>query len=99
VHNVYLSLLTETGALGFLSFFVFIALIFVSSFKNYFRNRDLPSLQALVLIPGFLANSLFDNLLYTVPAGILIWVLIGLSQNRSLLNGHTDEIKEKGLVL
>lgn len=99
VHNVYLSLLAETGIVGFLSFFAFIVMSFAVSWKSYFRNRDLPSLQALVLIPGFLANSLFDNLLYTVPAGILIWVLIGLSQNRSLASEPKEEIKEKGLLL
>lgn len=91
VHNVYLSLLVETGLIGFLAFFGFLAFIFSASLKHFLAQRDLVSLQALVLIPGFLANSLFDNLLYTVPAGLLIWAILGLSRNPGLLKERTEK--------
>ena len=95
VHNVYLSLLVETGLIGFTAFFAFIIISFIVSFRHFRAHGDLPSLQALVLIPGFLANSLFDNLLYTVPAGLLIWAILGLSRNPSLIDGwKTEKIPE-----
>ena len=84
IHSNYLSLLTETGALGLISFFIFLLLLFISSLKRWRRNPQPPDLNIITFLPAFFITSILDAVLYAVPIGIFLWIFAGLSQNLTL---------------
>ncbi len=84
IHNNYLSILAETGLLGFLSFFGFIIFLIIKLIKNNSGSWTPNTLNGVVLLGAFLVNSIFDAVLYTVPIALFIWIAAGLSQNRNI---------------
>jgi O-antigen ligase len=79
VHNIYLLILAELGAVGFL---LWLALIF-------FIIKQLPATRYPLLVT-FLAVSLFDHYPWTLYFGIIFfWTIIGLSAKMSL-DKHLD---------
>lgn len=81
IHNNYLALLTETGILGFLLFYLFIIFKLVNILKNKTENNPLKS-AGLFIILWFLLDSLFNANLYVAPIGIFLWIFIGISENK-----------------
>ncbi len=84
IHNNYLSLLIETGILGFLSFFGFLGLSLVKLGKICWKKANPAALTAFGLAVGFLLNSLFDSLFYVIPIALLILIGLGLGSNEKL---------------
>jgi O-antigen ligase len=84
IHNTYLSILVETGIIGFLLFFPFIFILAFRSIKEYLLLNRFQYLLGFSAVFGFLANSLFDSTLYSIPIGIPLWIAFGLSQNKIL---------------
>ncbi|MEJ5284131.1 MAG: O-antigen ligase family protein [Brevinematia bacterium] len=81
VHNNYLALLTETGILGFLLFYLFIIFKLKNILKNKKEDNSLKS-AGLFIILWFLLDSLFNANLYVAPIGIFLWIFIGISENK-----------------
>ncbi len=83
LHNTYTALLTETGILGFLLFYIYLFLVLIEKIKSNFieKNKDFQNSFALFMILWFLLDSLFNAHIYVVPIGIFLWIGIGLSEN------------------
>lgn len=80
LHNLYLSVLVETGILGFLSFIALISVALYRSFRNVILSRvDYLKLGAFVSVICFLLHGLIDNTMYVVSLGMMFWFLLGLS--------------------
>lgn len=80
LHNLYLSVLVETGILGFLSFITLISVALYRSFRNVILGRvDYLKLGAFVSVICFLLHGLIDNTMYVVSLGMMFWFLLGLS--------------------
>lgn len=84
IHNLYLSLVVETGVIGFLALMLFWIRTVLLGLRDFRRQNDPVAATTVAALAGFFANSLFDNLLYTVPFAVLLWWLTGLSRNRAL---------------
>ncbi|MCS7299690.1 MAG: O-antigen ligase family protein [Spirochaetia bacterium] len=80
LHNLYLSILVETGILGFLSFIALISVALYKSFRNVILGRvDYIKLGAFVSVICFLLHGLIDNTMYVVSLGMMFWFFLGLS--------------------
>ncbi len=95
IHNNYIAVLVETGILGFLSFFGFLIFTLVLLIKENYKNWSAARLNAAVFICGFLVNSLFDALMYSVPIALFLWIAAGLALNKRTGNETLAEYKLK----
>jgi O-antigen ligase len=82
IHNIYLLIAAETGALGLLAFLWFLFLIFWRSIKgikiSYDENKIIISCF-LFLISSFLIMGLFDHFFWTLQQGqLMFWILLGI---------------------
>ncbi|WP_440932433.1 O-antigen ligase family protein [Candidatus Pelagibacter sp.] len=68
-HQIHLELLSETGLIGYLSFFILILFSIYFSLKNYIKNRDPIQLSTII----FLFTSLFPLL----PSGSIFSTYYG----------------------
>jgi O-antigen ligase len=83
VHNAYLLIFTEIGAVGLVLFILFFVFIFIQIYQN---KRNLNSLQKIYLLLIFLLTltSLADHWIWTSHFGILLFFLfLSLSQKQS----------------
>jgi O-antigen ligase len=80
VHNGYLSILVETGFAGFAVYMFYFIAFLIYAYRRSIRNIK-SSILGAALLTGFLLISLFDAIFYNVFLGILVWMLMGLSQN------------------
>ncbi len=90
IHGLYISILTETGIMGFISFFLFfLVLLFLLIFKtpkdNEYRILGISFLFALFGI------SLVDSILYNVQVGVVFWIILGLAFNSNFKNNAIKE--------
>ena len=78
-HNISLQLLSETGLIGFILFYIMVSLLAFSSLKNYYREKLWLSFALVfnIIFTYFLpiasSTSLFAN-----KYGAIIWLLIGV---------------------
>jgi O-antigen ligase len=80
VHNGYLSILVETGYAGMAAYLFYFIAFLIYAYRRSIRNIK-SSILGAALLTGFLTISLFDAIFYNVFLGILVWMLMGLSQN------------------
>ncbi len=80
VHNLYLSLLVETGILGTLAFLTIILLIFRKFFQKY-SNLTWFKVGIISFIISFLLHGIVDNTMYVFSIGNLFWFFSGLLIN------------------
>lgn len=78
IHNLYLSILTETGVLGFISFFSFIGFSLFKGIEKLTKEFDSVKLGIVVSIITFLVHGLVDNTLYVFALGGLFWLFLGV---------------------
>ncbi len=80
VHNIYLLIFSETGALGLTVFLLF--LIFLS--KNYLKLKFTQPFHYsfLIIFLSLLFFGLFDHFLWTLQQGqIIFWLVLGLLES------------------
>jgi len=82
VHNIYLSLLVETGILGTLAFFSIIFLLL----KKFFPKNNLSWFKVgiISLIISFLLHGFVDNTMYVFSLGSLFWFFSGVLINQKI---------------
>lgn len=91
LHNSYLAVLVETGALGFLLFFSYLVIVSIRLVKQNLKRRTPVSLSAISVLAGFWVTGLVEvAILYVVYTGVLFWLLLGLADN-PLLNGEASK--------
>ncbi|WP_159428244.1 O-antigen ligase family protein [Brevinema andersonii] len=74
LHNVYLSVLVETGILGFILFMI--ALLYL--FTQYAKYRhQLPAYTAMLFLGGLAFYNITDNWLYILKFSILLFLFLG----------------------
>jgi len=78
-HNCYLQILTETGLLGFISFFWFLGEVLGREYKRLKENTDGLSFGLFFGLLTFLTHSFFDTQLFSLKLSILFWLLISFS--------------------
>ena len=77
VHNTYLLIFSELGAIGFVFFVLFILYKIreiIDKEKGDF-SRDLTYLSICIIIPSFLFISFFDHYFWDIKLGVIIFVL------------------------
>ncbi|MEN2998639.1 MAG: O-antigen ligase family protein [Brevinematia bacterium] len=79
IHNLYLSILVETGILGLTAFTSLLAVSLHKAIKNLVAKFEITKLGYMVSIFSFLTHGLIDNTLYVVPLGLLFWLFLGIS--------------------
>ncbi len=85
IHNLYLSILVETGLLGFISFMSLIFYLVYRSFRTVIN--DVIKVGYFVSVVFFLLHGFFDNTLYVFSLGIMFWFFMGI-----LLRGNKDVV-------
>lgn len=80
--NMYLSILAETGLLGFISFISFLFLLFNKSLNYFNRVNDLTKKRFLIVcfcsIIGLLITMNCYDMLYWINPLLLFWFLVGI---------------------
>ncbi len=84
VHNNYIALLTETGIIGFLIFYIFLIIKLIERIKKYLEESNFCNSFGLFIIIWFLIDSIYNAHLYVAPIGIFLWLGIGLSENKKM---------------
>ncbi len=75
IHNIYLLMASEIGALGLLAFLLFVGKLLTSRANLVYSNQSLVS----ALLCSLLALGLFDHFLWTIqPGRLMLWLTIGL---------------------
>jgi O-antigen ligase len=87
-HNVYLSLLAETGLIGFALFLAPVFIILRRS-TNRFRS-DVAALAGLLGLTVFLVHGLVDVALFSPQAMLMVGVALGLA-SRAMTSGCDDK--------
>lgn len=85
IHNIYLSILVETGVLGFLSFLSLIIALLVKLVKGFLETKDSVVFSVFVSVVLFLVHGFVDNPLYVVALGGLFWFLLGMGISRTVV--------------
>lgn len=84
VHNVYLLIFAELGAIGF-SLFLFIVIFIIFDFMESFKKEDSNRVIFSAVIISLLILSLFDHWLWTSHFGILVfWLLLSFSREKDI---------------
>lgn len=101
VHNVYLLIASEIGAVGFSIFILFLAYIFYSGLK-VFRSSSASEKKLFItgyalLVFGFLLFAFFDHFFWTLQQGrLMFWIVLGIFSGLIVKNTHTEkESQEK----
>ena len=76
-HDIYLSLLAETGLIGFILFFAPIVIVFRGSAKRC--RSDMAALAGLLGLTVFLVHGLVDEMFYAPQAVLAFGVALGLA--------------------
>ncbi|MCX8028673.1 MAG: O-antigen ligase family protein [Brevinematales bacterium] len=84
IHNLYLSVLVETGIVGIIPFLALLIVALTKSFKNLKHSSNQFIVGYLVSILVFLAHGLIDNTLYVVALGSIFWLFLGTSISRNM---------------
>lgn len=74
LHNVYLSVLVETGILGFILFMAAILYLFAQYAKH---RHQLPAYTAMLFLGGLAFYNITDNWLYILKFSILLFLFLG----------------------
>jgi O-antigen ligase len=86
VHNVYLLIFSELGAIGF-SLFLFIIIFIIWDFLESFKKEDTNRVIFSVIVMSLLILSLFDHWVWTSHLGIIIfWILLSFSREKEDIN-------------
>ncbi|EKE21979.1 MAG: hypothetical protein ACD_7C00086G0031 [uncultured bacterium] len=84
VHNVYLLIFAELGAIGF-SLFLFIVIFMIYNFIESFKKEDSNRVIFSVITVSLLLIALFDHWLWTTHFGVIaFWLLISFSREKDL---------------
>lgn len=83
VHNVYLSVLLETGILGFSFFTILLGISLYKSVFTLLDKGDIFRLGCFLSIVSYLVHGLFDNTLYVFSLGAMFWLFLGLSYEKT----------------
>ncbi|MFN4245933.1 MAG: O-antigen ligase family protein, partial [Brevinematia bacterium] len=78
LHNLYLSILVETGILGFISFMVLISFLVYNSFLRVIHNFDVSRFGYFISVIFFLIHGFIDNTLYVFSLGAMFWFFVGI---------------------
>lgn len=95
VHNIYLLISSEIGAVGLLAFLVFLFFIIKSSWR--FR-RDFAITCFLSLVTCLMLLGLFDHFLWDLQQGqLMLWIVLGmLASFAKCPYGSTDRAQPSG---
>lgn len=74
LHNIYLSILVETGILGFILFMAAVLYLFAQYAKH---RHQLSSYTALLFLGGLAFYNITDNWLYILKFSILLFLFLG----------------------
>lgn len=74
-HTLPLNLLTETGILGFLTFFSFLIYLYKRGFSLFRASRDNFYLALLSSLTAYMGHQLFDGTMWFLHIGIVFWLL------------------------
>lgn len=84
VHNAYLLVFAELGAIGF-SLFLFIVIFIIYDFIESFRKEDSNRVIFSTIIISLLLLSLFDHWLWTNHSGLIVfWLLLSFSREKDI---------------
>lgn len=92
-HNMVLKLLAETGAIGFISYYLFVGSILINLWKKYKENK-----YFLIGILALLTLVLYENIETMFIKAIAlpyIFFIIGISLNQIYRDKYLEKIKEK----
>ncbi len=92
-HNMALKLLAETGAIGFISYYLFVGSILINLWKKYKENK-----YFLIGILALLTLVLYENIETMFIKAIAlpyIFFIIGISLNQIYRDKYLEKIKEK----
>ena len=81
-HQLHFELLSETGLFGYISFFIFIGVSLYLSIKNYFINRDIIQLSAIIYIITSIIPILPSGSFFSTFTSGLFWI------NYSIMMGY-----------
>lgn len=81
VHNMYLALLSETGLVGLILVLLFFIITLVILIRKSIAAYKMFYPIGISILVCLLITSLFDAIIYTVPIGIYIWIVLGLARN------------------
>jgi O-antigen ligase len=77
-YNIYLSFLSETGIVGFLTQISFMIFILICGFKAFLKNKENElSILSSALICGYI-SILIANLFYSYYILFFVWLVVGL---------------------
>lgn len=79
-HNLTLKLLSETGIIGFMGYYLFIASIFLALWKEYKNNNRYSLIGIITLLTLFIYENT-DIIFVTVSALPYVFFIIGISLN------------------
>ncbi len=84
IHNIYLSILVEMGVFSFMIFFSLLGFIVFELVKRLITNKsgnkvDIVVLSTVVTSFLFFIHNVFDNTIYVVSIGMIMWFLWGYS--------------------
>lgn len=81
VHNVYLLIASEIGALGALAFCFFLVIVV----KRLVADKSLEATLALAGLMGLMTFALFDHFLWDIQAGrMMLWLVIALALSTTI---------------
>ncbi|MGC8870403.1 MAG: hypothetical protein ACP5PT_04850 [Brevinematia bacterium] len=86
IHSIYLSILVETGIIGFLSFISLIVVLLVRLIRNFLEFKDVFVFSIIVFAGLFLLHGFIDNTLYVFSLGLLFWFLLGVGVRETSKN-------------
>lgn len=82
-HNAYLNVLTETGFIYFLFYYIFLTWIVLKVFVNYFKTRNKCILSIFIAIVAFMFCGIFYGYAFTYETFTFYFILgLGLIKNR-----------------
>ena len=81
-HSEYLSVLSESGIIGFISFLTLLSVVFIRTIKLYYKSQNSNHENYLLAIIGALTSyfihGFFNNFLDTDKASVGIWCVIAM---------------------